>query len=62
MGSSSTSESGSEEFSTEVIDQAGERAQELCSLAVWETNHRTDASEIRQQKGRRVIKSTPDVA
>ena len=62
MGSSSSSQSDSEGFSTDVSDWAWERAQELCSLAVWGTDYSTDVSDNRQQKGRRVIKSTPDVA
>ena len=37
MGSSPSSESDSEGFSTDVSDQARERVQELCSLAVRES-------------------------
>ena len=36
MGSSSSSELDSEGFSRDVSDRAWEKAQELCSLAVWQ--------------------------
>ena len=49
-------------FFADVSDRARERARELCSLAVWETDDSSDVSDSRRREGRRVIKSTLDGA
>ena len=61
MGLSSSSESDSEGFSTDVSDWAWERARELCSLSVG-TNYSMDVCGNRRWKGRRGIKNASGVA
>ena len=58
MGSPSSSVFDSQGFSTDVSDRAGARAQNLCSLTVWEPDCSTDVSDNRQRKGRRVLQSS----
>ena len=62
MGPCSSSESDSEGSPTDVSDWARERAQEVCSLAAWEAEYRTEVSDNRRRRGRRAITSPPDVA
>ena len=57
-----SSEPDSDSFSTDVNELARGRARQMCSQTMWESDYSTDVSDSRRRKGRRVIKSTPNVA